>query len=183
MSQMSSQSRLVFTPAFLMLAILFVFIVASLLQLTPPPVLPADAPAGDFSAERAYMHMHAMDVGPHWTGSEGNMQVRDYIAEQLRGMGLEVEIQTVQSFFEFPAARKGLDGDSHSADRRDWARHCASYSQTHTSNGDRMKNYARSAVSWFLMNRNQSGFQVLKKRQLSRRHGARFCEIWAFDVE
>lgn len=89
-----------FSPALFMLAVVFLFILASLLQLTPPPVLPADAPADEFSAERAYAHMQAMDVGPHWTGSEGNAKVRDYIAEQLRGMGLEVEIQSVQSFFD-----------------------------------------------------------------------------------
>ncbi len=87
-------------PALFMLAILFVFTVASLHQLTPPSILPADAPADEFSAERAYAQMQAMDVGPHWTGSEGNAQVRDYIAEQLRSTGLEVEIQSVQSFFD-----------------------------------------------------------------------------------
>ena len=98
MSNWTSRSK--FTPALFMLANLLVFTVVSLQQLTPPPVLPADAPADEFSAVRAFVHMQAMDVGPHWTGSEGNAQVRDYIAEQLRGMGLEVEIQTAQSFFE-----------------------------------------------------------------------------------
>lgn len=90
-------------PALFMLAILLVLTVVSLYQLTPPPILPADAPSVEFSAERAYVHMQAMDVGPHWTGSDGNAQIRDYIAGQLRSMGLEVEIQTVQSFFDHGA--------------------------------------------------------------------------------
>lgn len=90
----NSSSRSGFTSALLLLTALLIIVIASILQLAPPSVAPAGAPADEFSAERAMHHVQAMDIGPHWTGSEGNAQIRDYLVEQLQAIGLETDVQS-----------------------------------------------------------------------------------------
>jgi acetylornithine deacetylase/succinyl-diaminopimelate desuccinylase-like protein len=71
--------------------ILFIAIVA-LSNLVPPTVVPASAPATDFSAERAIEHLKVIAREPHPTGSIANPRVRDYIVE-LKLQRLEPQIQ------------------------------------------------------------------------------------------
>ncbi len=69
-----------------------------IVQTLPPPPLPANAPATDFSAERAIRHIQVIAKEPHPTGSATNKLVRDYILAQLRDLGLETEIQHDHDF-------------------------------------------------------------------------------------
>ena len=60
---------------------------------TPPAVIPASAPATEFSAERAMAHVRAIAQRPHPVGSADNARVREYVIAQLRSLGLEPQVQ------------------------------------------------------------------------------------------
>jgi hypothetical protein len=61
----------------------------------PMPPAPGAAPsAGGFSAARAQVHVRALAAAPRPIASRANGQARDYLLAQLRGLGLEPEIQT-----------------------------------------------------------------------------------------
>jgi hypothetical protein len=78
-----------------LLTFFFVFLIAiiALSYLVPPAVVPASAPATDFSAERAMEHLRVIAREPHPTGSTANARVRDYIVEQLNSLGLTPDVQ------------------------------------------------------------------------------------------
>nr|WP_089021877.1 M28 family peptidase [Micromonospora coriariae] len=65
----------------------------SLLDLRTPAPTPADAPADEFSATRAYEDVQVIAARSHVAGSPANDQVRAHIEQQLRGLGLETEVQ------------------------------------------------------------------------------------------
>nr|WP_229687127.1 M28 family peptidase [Micromonospora parathelypteridis] len=65
----------------------------SLLDLRTPTPKPADAPAGEFSAARAYEDVQVIAARSHVAGSPANDQVRAHLEQQLRGLGLETEVQ------------------------------------------------------------------------------------------
>jgi Zn-dependent M28 family amino/carboxypeptidase len=71
-------------------AAMLVAVGLGILGTTPPRPLPADAAQTEFSASRAMAHVRRVAARPHPTGSAENAAVRSYIAEQLRGLGLEV---------------------------------------------------------------------------------------------
>lgn len=54
----------------------------------PPRPLPADAPAGEFSAYRAQRDVAVVARQPHPLGSPAQAQVRDYLLRRLRELGL-----------------------------------------------------------------------------------------------
>ncbi|HNG93965.1 MAG TPA: M28 family peptidase, partial [Acidobacteriota bacterium] len=60
---------------------------------TPPAVLPATAPPTEFSAERAMTHLWAIAQRPHPSGSIEHQKVREYLVAQLKGLGLQTEVQ------------------------------------------------------------------------------------------
>ncbi|MFD2765532.1 M28 family peptidase [Micromonospora eburnea] len=64
-----------------------------LVDLATPAPRPADAPADQFSAERAYQHVKVIAARPHVAGSAANDQVREHLVGVLRGLGLETEVQ------------------------------------------------------------------------------------------
>jgi hypothetical protein len=66
---------------------------AGLVQLRAPTPEGADAPAGQFSAERAFAHVRVVGAQTHVAGSPANDRVRDYLVDVLRGLGLETEVQ------------------------------------------------------------------------------------------
>ncbi|MFC8617733.1 M28 family peptidase [Micromonospora purpureochromogenes] len=66
---------------------------AVLLDLRTPAPRPADAPAGEFSAARAYRTVQTVAARPHVAGSPANDQVREHLVGALRGLGLETEVQ------------------------------------------------------------------------------------------
>ncbi|MFG2055642.1 M28 family peptidase [Micromonospora sp. NPDC048930] len=64
-----------------------------LVDLATPAPRPADAPADQFSAARAYANVTVIAARPHVAGSAANDQVRDHLVGVLRGLGLETEVQ------------------------------------------------------------------------------------------
>ena len=66
---------------------------AAAATVSPPAARGAGAPAGDFSAGRAYRHVQAIATQPHVTGSEANDRVRTYLVNTLRGYGLSPTVQ------------------------------------------------------------------------------------------
>ncbi len=79
--------------------IVLVFIVlvsvalVTIIQTLPPSPLPTNAPAIEFSAERAIRHIQVIAKESHPTGSAANAAVREYILAQLKNLGLETETQ------------------------------------------------------------------------------------------
>lgn len=69
------------------------FVVIGLFQLSPPDVVPASAPPTAFSAERAMQHLQVIAQRPHPIGSPEHDKVRDYIVQQLTGLGVSPQIQ------------------------------------------------------------------------------------------
>jgi hypothetical protein len=67
--------------------------VAGISSLTMPAVVPASAPADEFSGERAMEHIRVIAQEPHPIGSSEIAKVRAYIVAQLEGMGLSPEVQ------------------------------------------------------------------------------------------
>ena len=59
----------------------------------PPAVIPASAPATEFSAERALAHVRVIAQRPHPIGSADNARIREYLIGQLRSLGLEPQVQ------------------------------------------------------------------------------------------
>ena len=58
----------------------------------PPPV-PASAPATEFSAERALLHVRRFASQPHPAGSAAAAEVRDGILKELNELGIPAEVQ------------------------------------------------------------------------------------------
>ena len=77
------------------LALLAAAVAGALAAERPPAPLPADAPAAEFSAERAWPHLERIaGTGPTPIGSEGAADVRAHITGELRALGLDPEVQT-----------------------------------------------------------------------------------------
>jgi hypothetical protein len=75
--------------------VILVITVAALMgmsSLASPAVVPADAPADEFSAQRAMAHIRVIAQEPHPIGSPEHARVRDYIINQLEKMGLAPEV-------------------------------------------------------------------------------------------
>ncbi|WP_328342670.1 M28 family peptidase [Micromonospora sp. NBC_00421] len=66
---------------------------AMLVTLATPTPRPADAPADEFSAGRAYRTVQTVAARPHPAGSAANDQVREHLVGALRGLGLQTEVQ------------------------------------------------------------------------------------------
>ena len=66
----------------------------SIAQVEPPRVVPASAPAAEFSAARAVTHLRAFARTPHPVGTKAHDEVRDYILQQLSALGVQPEVQT-----------------------------------------------------------------------------------------
>ncbi|MFI5832207.1 M28 family peptidase [Micromonospora sp. NPDC051300] len=64
-----------------------------LVGLATPTPRPADAPAGEFSAARAYRNVEVIAARPHVAGSAANDRVREHLVGTLRGLGLQTEVQ------------------------------------------------------------------------------------------
>lgn len=66
--------------------------------LRPPAVVPATAPATEFSAERALNEVRAITKAPHPVGSEEHQAVLMLLTDRLRALGFEVEVQGATGF-------------------------------------------------------------------------------------
>jgi hypothetical protein len=74
---------------------------------TPPP-LPASAPAGEFSAERAMRELSVIASRPHPTGTVAADAVRGHVVARLEELGFTVEVQDTTSLSDQYARRFGL---------------------------------------------------------------------------
>ena len=70
---------------------------------TPPRPRPTDAPAAEFSAERAMADVRAIARAPHPAGSAEDARVRDLLAARLAGLGAQIRMAP------FPLARVGAE--------------------------------------------------------------------------
>ena len=65
---------------------------------TAPAPVPASAPDSVFSSARAMTHLVRIASDAHPPGSPAHGRVREYLLEQLRGLGHEPTVQTTTSF-------------------------------------------------------------------------------------
>ncbi len=79
--------------AALVFAIVFAAATLSWWASLAPRPLPASAAPGEFSAHRALDHIRHMAVEPHPGGSHANEKVYEYIAGQLKAMGVEMAVE------------------------------------------------------------------------------------------
>jgi hypothetical protein len=79
--------------AFLVFIILVFVTIVTVIRTLPPSPLPENAPATEFSAERAIRHIQVIAKRPHPTGSTVNKAVREYILAELKDLGLETQTQ------------------------------------------------------------------------------------------
>ncbi|WP_151737532.1 M28 family peptidase [Paenibacillus tengchongensis] len=88
------------------LIVLLLIVGLTLWQATPPSPKPVDAPATDFSAERAFKTIEDIAQRPHPTGSAENTRVRQYLIDQLKSMGLTPETDSGIAYagYNFPSA-------------------------------------------------------------------------------
>ena len=81
--------------------LLLVLAAALVLGLWPlraaPAAVPADAPASEFSAQRATRHLEVIAAEPHPMGSPAHDAAAAYLVEQLRALGLEPQVQASSS--------------------------------------------------------------------------------------
>ncbi|HEY3445245.1 MAG TPA: M20/M25/M40 family metallo-hydrolase [Myxococcales bacterium] len=79
-------------------AALLVLVAAfSIRAMAPPAPVGEAAPPGLFSADRAAKHLRAISREVHPCGSKANDEVRAYLVQALRELGLEPELQTVNA--------------------------------------------------------------------------------------
>lgn len=70
----------------------------------PPTPAPANAPATDFSAERAMADVRAIGSVPHPVGSDANHAVRDRLLARMTALGLDPRVRPGEGF-EQPRGR------------------------------------------------------------------------------
>ncbi|MEO6347498.1 MAG: M28 family peptidase, partial [Aquaticitalea sp.] len=65
----------------------------SFYALMPHSISGLDTVKSEFSTDRALIHLKKISEQPHYVGSEYHKEVRDYIVEQLKNLGLQTQIQ------------------------------------------------------------------------------------------
>lgn len=95
--------------AVFLLIVLILAAFPSFASIFPQRVTPADAPADQFSAERALVHLPIIAAEPHPQGSPAQARARDYLVGQLTDMGLEVGLQQTGGLENVVARLRGSD--------------------------------------------------------------------------
>ena len=80
-------------PGLVLVLLLAALGAISIAAVSPPAVVAADAPAGEFSAERAYQHVERIGARVHPAGSAAAADVRQYIVGALEEIGLRPEVR------------------------------------------------------------------------------------------
>lgn len=87
------------TQLWVQIALLMTLVASFAVGLSPlfvtPTVVPASAPATEFSAERAMQHSRAINRQPHPMSTAAHQEAQQYIVAQLRALGLQPEIQSM----------------------------------------------------------------------------------------
>lgn len=79
--------------AAVLLGLLLLLTVGAVADIQPPAPKGQNAPAGEFSAGRAFEHVERVAQDRHVAGSPAGDKVRGYILDTLRGYGLDPEVQ------------------------------------------------------------------------------------------
>jgi hypothetical protein len=77
-------------------------LVLALYQFTVPAVVPAGAPATEFSAQRAMEDLEVIADEPRPVGSRGHAEARRYILQVLKTSGLDPRVQTTTAIEPLP---------------------------------------------------------------------------------
>ena len=88
----------------LVLALAITLLIGLLSLFDMPAVVPATAPATEFSAGRAMQHLHVIAAESRAVGTPGHEAARHYLIDQLRAMGLEPEVQSASAVMRFPGS-------------------------------------------------------------------------------
>jgi len=78
--------------SFLDWVLIAVVAAAAIFFLRAPAALTDNAPAAEFSAQRALVHVRAMAFAPHPIGSPESATVRNYLVAQLSGLGFNPQV-------------------------------------------------------------------------------------------
>lgn len=81
--------RRIAQPLVIVLPVLLAIWMAVVEVVVPPPVVPASAPAPEFSAERAMAYLPTIAGEPHTVGSPAQARVREYVLQQVHALGFE----------------------------------------------------------------------------------------------
>ncbi len=73
--------------------VLFAAVFLAVLRTLPPCALPDNAPADEFSAERAIVTVKAIATAPRLVGSPEYENAAEYLISQLATLGLETDFQ------------------------------------------------------------------------------------------
>jgi len=68
--------------------VLLAAVILSIWAMRPPEPVPASAPPGVFSAERAMRYLRGIAHNPHPTGTAANQKVREYLLSELNQFGI-----------------------------------------------------------------------------------------------
>ena len=100
-----------YAPLLFVLMCWCVVLVAAEFMYRPPQPLPADAPADQFSAERAEEHLHKLvaDSIPHPAGSEQNKIVRKRVVEIFQSFGCTTEIHETSAKLRYRRTKDDPD--------------------------------------------------------------------------
>ncbi|MBM4207830.1 MAG: M20/M25/M40 family metallo-hydrolase [Gammaproteobacteria bacterium] len=90
----SQPARLTAIATAVLLLILCCAVNFALQSTLPPEPLGDSAPLNQFSAGRAMRTVRHIAAEPHPTGSQANIEVRDYLINELKSLGLTPEVQS-----------------------------------------------------------------------------------------
>jgi hypothetical protein len=100
-------------PRLLLLLVLVLSTWLAFAQFTPPAVVPASAPATEFSAQRAMTDLRVIAKAPHPMGSPASAAVCAYLIQQIKARGLIPEMQTTTVVQHFPGSDGFATGTVH----------------------------------------------------------------------
>ncbi len=83
------------------LLLLILAVYWSFLAMMPSKISDVNTAENKFSTERALVHLKEISKAPHYVGSEEHTQVRQYIINELKALGLQVELQETFSLTGF----------------------------------------------------------------------------------
>jgi hypothetical protein len=92
----------IWSRALVLLATIGAAVGLALYQFVPPAVVPASAPATEFSAERAMEDLEVIADEPRPVGSPGHAETREYLMGEMRALDLEPRVQTTTAVVPFP---------------------------------------------------------------------------------
>jgi hypothetical protein len=92
----------------ILVALLLGLVAWSVAALQPPPPAPADAPADEFSAARAYAHVQQIAGQTHVAGSAADATVVSDLVTTLTGLGLDTRVQNAVGAWESAAGRTDM---------------------------------------------------------------------------